>query len=357
LIPGANNVYTFSTFSVNSSRKDILLKKVLFAGDRLFMKYGGLEYFSKRLVDINAKAVSTKGMSDEEFIQEAQDAAAVVVIARRISRELLAKAKKLEFVMTLSVGYDCVDLEAATERGIPVSNCPTYCTDDVANHAMTLLLATTRKLNLTIPAVKAGDFGYSYTKPILNYRGRTLGIIGLGKIGRTIVPKARGFGMNLAAFDPYVDDDIFELLGVERKYELDELITDADFFTIHCLLTRETKGLIGINELKKMKNHAVIINTARGPIIDEEALARALEDGEIAGAGIDVFASEPPAADHPLITSPKTIVTPHIAWYSEESFRANMVLGMDELTGVLSGHRPRYIVNPVIFGTTYKKHS
>ena len=181
--------------------------------------------------------------------------------------------------------------------------------------------------------------------------------MGLGKIGRTVVPKARGFGMNVAAYDPYVDDDIFEMLGVERKYELDDLVSDADYFTIHSLLTRETRGLIGLNEFRQMKEHAVIVNTARGPIIDEEALATALDEDMIAGAGIDVFSIEPPSANHPLIRSPKTIVTPHIAWYSEKSFEANMVLGMDELTRVLSGLRPRHIVNPGIFGTTYKKHS
>jgi D-3-phosphoglycerate dehydrogenase / 2-oxoglutarate reductase len=335
----------------------IILKKVIFAGDRLFMKYGNLKYFTSRLTEVGAETVATEGTTDKELIEAAEDAAAVVVIARRISRELMERAKKLEFIMTLSVGYDCVDLDAATELGIQVSNCPVYCTDDVANHAMTLLLAVSRKLHMTIPGVKAGDFTYGYTKPILNYRGKKLGIIGLGRIGRTIVPKARGFGMNIAAYDPYVDDDIFEMLGVERKYELKDLVTDADFFTVHALLTPETRGIIGLQEFKNMKSHAVIINTARGPIIDEEALATALEQDMIAGAGIDVFSVEPPPSDHPLIRSPKTIVTPHIAWYSEESFEANKVLGMDELTGVLSGLRPRYIVNPGIYGTTYKRLS
>lgn len=348
-----NTVYTLPQDC--SGEDDV--KKVLFIGDRLFMKYGTLDYFSRRLADIGAEVVSTEGTGDKELIEAAEDASAVVVIARKISRALMERAKKLEFIMTLSVGFDCVDVDAATELGIPVSNCPTYCTDDVANHAMTLLLAVTRKLHMTIPGVQGGDWTYKYTKPILNYRDRTLGIIGLGKIGRTIVGKAKGFGMKVAAFDPYVDDDIFDLLGVERKYELDDLLTDADFFTIHALLTPETLGLLGEAEFRKMKSHAVIVNTARGPIMDEGALARALNNGEIAGAGIDVFASEPPSPDHPLITSPKTIVTPHIAWYSEESFEANMVLGMDELTGVLSGLRPRYIVNPGIYGTTYKKLS
>ena len=333
------------------------MNKIVFIGERLFMKYGELEYFKSRLEDVNGQAVSTRDMTEREIIEAAEDAAAVVTIAGRVSRELMERAKNLRFIMTLSVGYDCVDVEAASELGIPVSNCPVYCTDDVANHAMTLLLAVSRKLHMIIPAVQDGTFGYEYTKPILNYRGRKLGILGLGKIGRTIVPKARGFGMNVAAYDPYVDDDIFEMLGVERKYELDDLVSDVDYLTVHSLLTRETRGILGLEEFRKMKEHAVVVNTARGPIIDEEALAVALEEGMIAGAGIDVFSSEPPGADHPLIRSPKTIITPHIAWYSEKSFEANMVQGMDELTRVLSGHRPRHIVNPGIFGTTYKNHS
>jgi D-3-phosphoglycerate dehydrogenase len=156
--------------------------------------------------------------------------------------------------------------------------------------------------------------------------------------------------MKVSAYDPYVEDDIFALLGVERKYDLEDLLKEADYISIHAPLTAETHHLIDAKALATMKKTAVLVNTARGPIIDEHALSEALDAGTIAAAGIDVLGKEPPAADFPLLAKQNAIVTPHVAWYSEESFEADMVDGMDELERVLNGKRPRFIVNPEIFG-------
>ena len=322
---------------------------VLFAGDRLFLKFPTLEYFKERLAEVDGQLVATEGMDDEEFISEARNASAVVLIARELDRRIIESMDNCKLIMTLSVGYDCVDVGAATEKGIPVSNSPTYCSDDVANHAMALLLACTRRLHHCIEETASGGWDYKVGKPMYNYTGKKLGIIGLGKIGRAILPKARGFGMETAAYDPYIADDIFCFLGVERKYELPDLLKEADYVTIHAPLTGETRHMINSETLGMMKSGSVLINTARGAIIEEKDLADALKRGVIDGAGIDVLEKEPPKKDNPLVGSRRTVVTPHVAWYSEESFEMNKILGMDELVRVLKGHRPRHIVNPRIF--------
>ncbi len=324
------------------------MKHVLFAGERLFMKFGTLEYFRRRLEAAGYGVVSGAGMSLEQRGKSA--ASAIVVIAEPVTAPLLHSLRSCEFVMTLSVGYDCVDVEAATHLDIPVSNCPSYCTEDVANHAMALLLAVSRKLHSTAAQVSKGNWEYAYAKPIFRYTGRQLGIIGFGKIGRSVVAKARGLGFEIAAYDPYVADDIFDKFGVRRSYELDELLSNADYVTIHAPLTGETRHLLDRTAFARMKPDSIIVNTARGPIVDQHALVEALDHGVIGGAGVDVLESEPPAKDDPILSCENALITPHIAWYSEESFDANKVLGMDELIRVLDGGRPRYVVNPSIYG-------
>jgi D-3-phosphoglycerate dehydrogenase len=287
---------------------------------------------------------------DADLAAEVRDASALVVIARSIHSGIIDAMESCRLIQTLSVGYDCVDVAHATSRGIPVSNTPAYCTDEVANHAMTLILSTARKLRQIIPRTGQGVWEYAYTKPVFNFSGRTLGVIGLGKIGRRIVPKAAGFGMRVAAYDPYVDDDVFALMGVERAYELDDLLQQADYLTVHAPLTPETRHMLDERAFGLMKEHAVVVNTARGSIIDQKALVAALQSGRIGGAGIDVLETEPPEPDNPLLNMEQVIVTPHISWYSEESFNRDMEQGMDEVIRVLKGQRPRYIVNPEIFG-------
>lgn len=326
------------------------MKKVVFTGRRLFMKFGNLDYFEKRAGENNLKVVSVESEEKDALLNAVRDAAVLVDIARPIGADIIDAMEKCELILTLSVGYDCVDVAHATEKGIPVCNTPAYCTDDVANHAMTLILSLSRKLEIIIPRTRAADWEYKYTKPIFNYTNKVFGIIGLGKIGRAIVPKAKGFGMSVTAYDPYVDDDIFRQLGVERTYELHDLLEQADYLTIHAPLTAETRGMIDEKALAAMKKRAVIVNTARGHIIDEKALVNALKKGTIAGAGLDVLQQEPPTPDEPLLSLDNVIVTPHIAWYSEESFVRDMAQGMDELIRVVNGKRPRYIVNPEIFG-------
>ncbi len=326
------------------------MEKVVFTGHRLFMKFPNLVYFEKRLKDIGCELVSVNDEGDEVLKAQVKDAVAVVLIARTLDADIIGALERCKIILTLSVGYDCVDVGAATDKLIPVCNTPAYCTDEVANHAITLLLALARKIHLILPKSRDAVWDYKYTKPIFNFKDKTLGIVGLGRVGRALVPKAKGFGMKVCAYDPYVEDDIYALLEVERKYELDELLGDSDYISIHTPLTPETFHLIDTATLGKMKKHAIIVNTARGPIIDEAALCEALDRGSIGAAGIDVLETEPPAANNPLLSKENALVSPHVAWYSEESFEADMIDGMDELERVLRGQRPRFIVNPEIFG-------
>ncbi len=326
------------------------MKRVLFAGERLFMKFGGLDYFADRLGAAGYGLISGRGMSENELLDAAREASAIVVIAQPVTRRLIDAMERCEFIMTLSVGYDCVDVQAATDRRVPVSNSPTYCSEDVANHAMTLLLAVSRKLHLTTPKTTTAIWGYDYARPIFQFRGRRLGIVGLGKIGRALVGKAKGMGFEPAAYDPYLADDIFEMCGVRRCYEFSELLESSDCISVHAPLTGETRHLFDGAAFDRMSAEAVFVNTARGAIVDQDALVRALDEGRLGGAGIDVLEREPPAPEEPILSCAGALVTPHIAWYSEESFRRNRELGMDELIRVLDGGRPRYVVNPAIYG-------
>jgi len=326
------------------------LFKIVVSGKRFFMKYPELDYFEKRAKEASAFVVPCKSDDNDEFKEVVKDADAIVVIGRKIDKIIIMSLEKCKIILALQVGYDCVDIESATKKGIVVCNVPTYCTDEVATHAMTLLLSVSRKINLLIDETKNARWDYNISRPIFSFKYKTLGIIGLGRIGRSVVPKARGFGMNIIAYDPYLDNDIFKLLNVDRKYDISDLLKESDYITIHTPLTAETYHLIDDKEFQLMKDNVVIINTARGNIINEKALYKNLKSKRILGAGIDVFGDEPPGINNPLLNCKNAIVTPHTAWYSEESLINLTVLGMDDVINVLKGKHPGNIVNPEIFG-------
>ena len=313
------------------------------------MKFPDLSYFTERLAECDAEIVNTQGMSDQQIMELMPTISAMVLIGHPVSRDMIEAAHQCRFIMTLSVGFDVVDVAAATEHGIPVSNCPLYCSSEVAQHAISLAITTARRIHELIPHTRDAGWDYKQARPIHSFSTRSFGIVGLGRIGRNAARYAQGLGMQVLAYDPYLDDDIFEMLGVERRYELPDLLADVDLLSIHCPLTDETWHMIDAQALARMRSHAVVINTARGAIIDVAALEAALQAGQIAGAGIDVLEVEPPSGREPILSLPSAVVTPHIAWYSEESHHQNMVDGMNELVRVLRGERPRYIVNPQIF--------
>jgi D-3-phosphoglycerate dehydrogenase len=324
-------------------------KKIVTAGDRVYLKFFDLDFFHQKAKEAGARLAPFKEFDEEKFKHEISDADALVVIDRPLRREHFEAMQRCRIVLALEVGYDFIDLEAATQKGIVVSNVPTYGTEQVAVHALSLILACQRQLKTLMAETAAGGWNYNVCKPLWELKGKKLGIIGLGRIGRSLARKVQGLELEILAFDPYLSDDIFELLAVQRRYELDELLEEADIISLHVPLTPETHHLIGANELARMKERAILINTCRGKVVDGGALLNALNEGQIAGAGLDVLEKEPPDPKDPLLNCEKLIVTPHAAWYSEESLERLKNFGMDEVVRVLNGKRPRFVVNPEVF--------
>jgi D-3-phosphoglycerate dehydrogenase len=326
-------------------------RKIVTAGDRVYLKYFDLQFFHDKAREADALLIAFKSFDDNEFKAAIAGADALVVIDRPIRKDHLTVMERCRIILALEVGYDFIDVEAATERGIIVSNVPAYGREQVAVHALTLMLACHRKLKQLMTETAGGGWDYNVAKPISDLSTLTLGIVGLGKIGRSLAPKARTLGLRVLAYDPYLDDDIFDLMNVERCYDLEELLPAVDILSLHVPLTEETFHMIGQRELESLKPGAVLINTCRGRIVEEQALYRALQSGRLAGAGLDVLESEPPAADNPLLSCSSAIVTPHAAWYSEQSTERLKEQGMEEVIRVLNGARPRYAVNlEVLFG-------
>ncbi|MEX0611008.1 MAG: C-terminal binding protein [Pirellulales bacterium] len=262
---------------------------------------------------------------------------------------LIDAGRQLRGVVKYGVGVDNIDLLAAKKRGIPVANCPDYGSGTVADHAFALLIALARRL--TLQDAEFRNHGWYWPDERycgVDLEGKTLGIIGLGRIGRKMARRAAGFDMQVIAYDPYVDVNSVEVDSCRmRSATLDELLTSSDFVSVHCVLTPETQRLLGEKELRAMKPSAYLIDVSRGAIIDELALIRALREGWIAGAGLDVFFSEPLPAKHPLLSMLNVVVTPHLAWYTSEAAARQSQQAADAVLDILAGRRPRSIVNGV----------
>ncbi len=231
---------------------------IVVAGRRIFMKYPRLEGLERRAAEIGVRVVAVRDEDDAAFRAAVADAVAVVVIARRIDAETVAAMRRCRHVQTLSVGYDCVDVAAATRRGIAVSNTPAYCTEEVASHALTLVTAVARKLHEIIPRTKGAEWDYNFARPIRSFAGATLGIIGLGRIGRRVAAMARGIGMKVIACDPYLADDVFALAGAERRHKLTDLLAESDYVTVHAPLTAETRHLVDAAAIEAMKTDGTL---------------------------------------------------------------------------------------------------
>jgi len=323
--------------------------KIVTAGDRVYLKFFDLAFFHEKAAEAGATLVPFKDFDEQKFKATIADADALVVIDRPLSRDHIAAMGRCRIILALEVGYDFIDVQAATEKGIVVSNVPTYGTEQVAVHALSLILACQRQLKTLMAETSGGGWNYNACKPLWELPGKKLGIVGLGRIGRSLVRKVRGLELELIAYDPYLSDDLFELLGVRRCYDLEDLLAEADIISLHVPLTPETHHMFGEKQLAMMKRAAILVNTCRGKVVEEAALLTALKGKIIAGAGVDVLEKEPPAADNPLLNCENLIVTPHAAWYSEQSLERLKTLGMDEVVRVLKGKRPHFVVNPQVF--------
>lgn len=258
----------------------------------------------------------------------------IVRSATRVTRAVIAAAPRLEVIGRAGAGVDTIDVEAATERGIIVMNTPGGNTTAVAEHTLALLLALARRVPVADASLKAGRWEKNRLQGV-ELLGKTLGILGLGRVGGEVARRALGFRMQVLAYDPYLTREAAERLGVD-SVELDELLARSDFITIHTPLTGDTRHLIGEAELARMKPGVRLINCARGGIIDEAALARALEAGHVGGAGIDVFEQEPPPADHPLLRFEQVVLTPHLGAATDEAQSAVALAIADQVADVLA---------------------
>jgi D-3-phosphoglycerate dehydrogenase / 2-oxoglutarate reductase len=292
--------------------------------------------------------VSPSG-EEGDLLRLAPDCDAILNCFARVSPAVLRAAKRCLHVSRYGIGVDSIAVDVATELGIIVTNVPAFCVDEVAEHALGLMLACARKIPAYDRSVKSGKWDNLSGRPIHRVKGATLGIIGCGKIGRALVRKASGFELHFLAYDPLLPTKARDIPGVEFV-DLDTLLRISDFVSIHCPLTQETKGLIGEDELRKMKPTAYLINCARGPIVDVPALAVALREGWIAGAGLDVLPQEPPSPSNPLLARDNAILTPHASFYSEQSLRELQTRAAEEVARVLTGQRPLNVVNPGVLG-------
>lgn len=310
-------------------------------------RWPDLRYEEIQLGDI-AELQRFNSRTEEELIACCRDADALLVTYAPITGKVIESLKKCRVISVYAIGLDMVDVKAATAAGICVTNVPGYCIEEVCDHAMALLLAAARKiLPCHRSVVRDFQWDYQVAKPINRLRGKILGLIGFGKIPRAVAARARVFGLQVMAFDPYVDREGCESAGAV-KAGLDDILRQADFISIHTPLTQETKGLFNLDRFRLMKRSAVIINTSRGPIVEEKALLKALEEGWIAGAALDVLETEPPVKDNPLMNMENVILTPHAGFYSEEAGEELRSTAALEARRVLTGQRPSHLVNPEV---------
>lgn len=281
----------------------------------------------------------------EELIPYLQRADAVVAATDPYTAAVLDACPRLRVIARWGTGYDSVDLEACTSRGVVACNAPGFTTNAVADAVFGSLLALARRLPHQVAVMRAG--AWEEVRGVELY-GKTLGIVGFGAIGRAVARRARGFDCRILAFDPALSEGDAAALGVEAA-PLERLFSEADFVTLHAALTPENRGMIGEGLLRRMKPAAYFVNAARGPLVDEEALFRALREGWIAGAAVDTFAAEPLRPDHPFRHLPNCLATPHSAFNTVEAAAATNRAVADEALAVLRGERPRFALNPEVF--------
>lgn len=279
--------------------------------------------------------------------QRCENAQIVVTNKVPITAELIEQLPELKFIAVLATGYNIIDCEAARKRNIAVSNIPSYSTDGVAQLVFAMLLEFTNRVYLHSQSVKNGDWSrcehFCYqVAPLSELAGKTFGIIGFGKIGSAVAQIANAMNMNVIAYSPHTRT--YGGFGKVEFVSLDEVVEKSDVISLHCPLTPETNGLVDKNFLSKMKKTAYLINTSRGPVVDEAALASALERGEIAGAAVDVLTREPPKDGSPLIGAKNCIITPHIAWAAHETRARLMEIFFENVKGFVSG-KPINVVN------------
>lgn len=298
----------------------------------------------KRIVEetgVNLEIVDVS--STQELIESATDPIGIMTIETEIDASVLEAFPNLEFISVHGIGVDMVDVEAATERGIPVFNTPEYCLEEVATHTMGLILACERRICQYDDDIEAGGWDYELGGPITRLSTKTVGVVGLGAIGVEVVRRLAGFGVDIVGYDPYVSEAEMRQEGVE-KVAFETLCERSDILTVHTPLTESTRHLLDASAFESMGPGVTFVNAARGGIVDHDALYDALNDGTVAYAGLDVLETEPPDDDR-FTELDNVIVTPHAAWYSEDALTELQRTAGENVAEFIRGDLPEYIVN------------
>ncbi|MFC2020453.1 C-terminal binding protein [Chloroflexota bacterium] len=310
--------------------------------------------YPQMFAELGAEFINKPCKTDDEFIEFAHDADAIVTLgnARPVPRKVIENLERCRIICTIQVGYEKIDIEAAAERGILVTNVPDYCIEEVSDHAMGLILACSRRIVMLDRAVRRSQWIPGGTEILREIRpkinrlyGQTLGLFGFGRLARTVANKAKGFNLRIIAYDPYVGSEVAQEMGVEIV-GFEDLLKESDFISIHAALTPEGKRIFGQEAFKLMKPTACLINTARGEFVDEAALYQALKDGKLNLAALDVMETEPPDPNNPLLGMEEVIITAHNAFFSPHAAAESWSRPVGEIALVMRGEWPKSIVNP-----------
>ena len=305
--------------------------------------FPSLDLAKAALARVDPELRMAKSPSAEDILAVAREADGILVTYAKLPGELLRQLTRCKVIGRFGLGVDNIDLPAARELGITVTYVPDYCLQEVSDHAMALLLALARKIPYSNKLVQSGRWEMPAVAPLRRLAGQVLGLVGFGGIPRALAPKAKAFGLKVVAHDPYVGPDVLAAHGVE-SVSFDDLLARSDFISVHAPLMPATRGLINADAFAKMKKGVLIVNTARGPLIDEAALLAALDRGQVGGAALDVVATEPLPKDSPLIGRDNLILTPHTGFYSIEALEELQTKCASDVARVLSGEKPVYPV-------------
>jgi len=310
--------------------------------------HGSIEEEKREFGRIGAELSLAQIKEEEDLIRVCKDADGLLNQYALLTRKVLEKVPKCKVIGRYGVGIDSVDLKAATDLGIIVANVPDYCVDEVADQALSMILALIRKTVFFDQKVRSDQWDFRQGRPIRRIKGKTLGLIGSGRIGLEVAKRISAFGVRVITFDPYLKKTPE---GIELM-DFDTVLKESDFISIHCPLNESTRHLLGEKEFQKMQKKPLIINTSRGPIIDEVALIQALTKRQVSGAGLDVLEKEPPDPQNPLLKMENVIIAPHISFYSEESISELKRRTAENVSSVLLGKWPRSVVNQEVKGKT-----
>ena len=317
------------------------MKKV-FITDRSFPTYEKIE---EKIRAAGGEVVYASAQDEATLIREAADADVIMNSFAKVTDKVIAALDHCKMILRTGISVDTIDVEAATAKKIKVCYVPDYCRDEVADHTFTLVLIALRKIALLNKRMHQGVWNSVEAGYVPRLSNVTLGLVGFGAIAKKMALRAKGFGMKVIAYDPYLPDSVFEENGVAHAVEMDDVFRAADAVSLHLPLNKSTHHVINGEAFAKMKDHVVFVNTARGGLVDTDALVEALRSGKVGAASIDVFEQEPLPVDHPLVEMDNVLLTPHAAYYSTASLPELMDKSTDEVVRVLEGRESRVVVN------------